>query len=102
MAFMMSLLKKQDGSWSVNLRRIISCLQILQKTNKISALASKSGLIKQIKALYVKWSLININYVLLLIIFCFNHFLEGRAEICKQIVGFLEYLKARKKSSEIY
>ena len=40
--------------------------------------------------------------MLLSIIFCFNHFLEARADIRKKSLGFLEYLKTRKKkSSEI-
>ena len=31
-------------------------------------------------------------------IFCFNHFLETRAEICTQFSFFLEFFKARKNS----
>ena len=30
------------------------------------------------------------------------HFFEARAEMCKNIIDFLEYLKTRKNSSDIY
>jgi hypothetical protein len=33
--------------------------------------------------------------------FLFNHFLEARADIEKEIVRLLEELKTRKKSSEV-
>ena len=58
---------------------------ILQKTNEIFAIATKSGRTKKINAL----SWLNNQ---LCVFFCFNQFLEARAEICKKIVGFLEYL----------
>ena len=90
--FYYELCKVATYQRSVNFKMSFWVLQISQKNNKtfswISALASKKGQIKKIRALYTPL-IGGFLFDSLALLFLFDLSLEARSEILKNFLGFL-------------